>query len=164
MKRLLTEEENYFFEIEAKKVVNHKMYRLLDTFIHHHGITTYEHAISVAFLVYKKAILKRKKVDIVSLIRGALLHDFYLYDWHIKSERKWHGFKHSVIAFKNAKKYFEINSIEKDIIVSHMWPLNRRFPKTKEGRMVTFADKKCSFFEIFRSEKYKYKYIDRLKI
>ena len=42
-------------------------------------------------------------VDKRSLIRGALLHDYFLYDWHDKNKpAKFHGFTHPKIAFENA--------------------------------------------------------------
>jgi uncharacterized protein len=81
-------------------------------------------------------------------VRGALLHDFFLYDWHIPDKtRRWHGFTHPRIALENAKKYFKLNEKEKDIILNHMWPLTVKFPRSREAFIVCIADKICSIIE-----------------
>ena len=89
--------------------------------------------------------------DFVTLLIGAMLHDFYLYDWHDKDDtHKWHGYHHADTALANAIRYFEVNEEIQHIIWCHMWPLNiSRFPKTKEARIVCFADKCCSIVETF---------------
>lgn len=114
-------------------------------FIQHGNTSIYEHVISVAeyslFLTDKYNL----KVDKRSLIRGALLHDYFLYDWHIpcKSHRL-HGFTHAKTSLLNAQKEFNLTEIEKDIIVKHMFPLNIFPPKYLESWIVTYADKVVS--------------------
>lgn len=50
-----------------------------------HGLTTvYEHSVGVAGASLKLAEFFHLKVNEKALIRGALLHDYFLYDWHIK--------------------------------------------------------------------------------
>ena len=45
------------------------------------------------------------KVNEKALIRGALLHDYFLYDWHIKRKgHHFHGFTHPATALRNAEK------------------------------------------------------------
>ena len=91
----------------------------------------------------------RTKVDKVSLVRGALLHDFFLYDWHDKTAMpKAHAYLHPLIAFDNAKKEFKLNAIEKNIIQSHMFPISIVMPKYKESWIVTMADKICTTNEV----------------
>jgi uncharacterized protein len=93
-------------------------------------------------------------LDYQSAARGGLLHDFFLYDWHItKHEEGLHGFTHPGTALKNANKKFSLNKIEKDIIEKHMWPLTIRFPKYKESFIVSFVDKYCSVIEIIKFRK-----------
>ena len=61
-----------------------------------HGLTTvYEHSVGVAGASLKLAEFFHLKVNEKALIRGALLHDYFLYDWHIK--RKGHHFHLSLI-------------------------------------------------------------------
>ena len=91
------------------------------------------------------------RIDESSLVRGALLHDYSLYDWHDKSARPHlHGYVHPGIALRNAMQDFELNETEQDIIKHHMFPLTPVPPRTKEGWIVTLADKFCSLYETFK--------------
>ena len=102
------------------------------------------------------AAIFRVKVDKVSLVRGALLHDFFLYDWHDKTAMpKAHAYLHPLIAFDNAKKEFRLNAIEKNIIQAHMFPLSIVMPKYKESWIVVMADKICAMNEIVSNLKLK---------
>ena len=77
-----------------------------------------------------------------ALVRGSLLHDFFLYDWHIPEKgRKLHAWNHASVAYENAKKEFELGKIEKDIILKHMFPINISLPKYRESLIVSVADK-----------------------
>ena len=123
-----------------------------------HGVTSiFDHCLNVALISLKLACLLKLAVDEKSLITGALLHDYFLYDWHKKeSSPSWHGFKHPAIALANARRDFPINRIETDIIINHMFPLTFfHFPRTKEGWLISIADKFCSVAEVFRLQKYK---------
>ena len=84
--------------------------------------------------------------DVTSLVRGAFLHDFYLYDWHDSTQhQKGHGFHHPALALRNAERCFSLNDIERNIIISHMWPLTlRSIPKCREAVIVCIVDKWCS--------------------
>jgi len=84
------------------------------------------------------------------LIRGALLHDYYLYDWHVSEGRKnWHGYRHPGIALKNAQQDVELTMRERNIIQRHMFPLTPVPPKYKEAWIVCLADKLCALRETF---------------
>ena len=55
---------------------------------------------------------------------------------------------HQKRALMNAEKFFDLNSIERDIIINHMWPVTLfSVPRTKEGWISTLADKYCGSFE-----------------
>ena len=118
-------------------------------FIQHGSVDTYSHCKKVAETSFWLSRRLHMKVDEKSLVRGALLHDFYLYDWHDgKPERKRHGFTHPLVALANADREFSLNDIERNIIGSHMWPLTlRRVPRCKEAVLVCLADKQCSLIE-----------------
>ena len=83
------------------------------------------------------------KVDKRSLVRGALLHDYFLYDWHDDDpSHRLHGFTHAERALKNASNDFALNDIEKDMIYCHMFPLNiSRVPRYNESLILCVADK-----------------------
>lgn len=116
---------------------------------HHGSITCFEHSVAVAYISIWLATVFRINVDATSLIRGALLHDYFLYDWRKdnKSHSK-HAFSHANVAYKNARKEFHLNKIERDIIIKHMYPLTPKPPKYKESILVCIADKLSAIMEI----------------
>ena len=87
--------------------------------------------------------------DVKSLVVGAFLHDFYLYDWHEKDDsHRWHGFSHAHTALLNADARFALTDKERDIIAHHMWPLNlTKLPRCREALLVCLVDKYCSTVE-----------------
>ena len=138
------------FEDEYYEVINdiyeHEEFLKLKEYFHHNS-SIYEHVQDVAYLSYR--ISKFLKLDYRSAARGALLHDFFLYDWRNHDvpdlpRKKFHGIEHPTIAVANAQKHFSINEIEEDIIKKHMWPLTLVPPKYKESFIVSFADKYLS--------------------
>ena len=100
-------------------------------------------------IIYKLFILQKVWLNFVDAARGALLHDLFLYDWHIKGSHKGlHGFTHPKTALQNASKICDLTEKEKDIIVKHMWPLTIRLPKYRESFVVSGADKLCALAEM----------------
>lgn len=123
-------------------------------FIQHGDVSVYEHCINVAFFSLYLAKRFNLSVDRQSLVRGALLHDYFLYDWHEDDpSHRLHGFHHARRALENACRDFPLNQREKDIIVKHMFPLNLRPPRYKESALVCAADKCCALLETFGVEK-----------
>lgn len=121
-----------------------------ENYIQHGDVSVMRHSISVAkhsLLIAKHLGIKYNKRD---LIRGALLHDYFLYDWHSKEHgglHNLHGFYHPGIALKNANKEYRLSRRQSDIIKKHMWPLTVVPPGCKEAWIVTMADKYCSLME-----------------
>ena len=118
-------------------------------FVQHGRVTTLEHCLRVARLSWAIDQKLRLHSDPTALIRSALLHDFYLYDWHDKAAHpRWHGFHHARAAAMNARAHFRVTTREMDVIRSHMWPLNLTCPpRSREGWIVCLADKCCSLKE-----------------
>ena len=141
------ERENFNYLLQD--LLHHEEVLKMKSFIQHGTMTTYEHAVNVAWTSYRISRRLRLKVDERSLLRGALLHDFYLYDWHVRDEgrKRFHGFHHHRTAHENAMKHFRLNPIEEDIILKHMWPLTVKFPRYRESLVVTLADKICSIMD-----------------
>lgn len=132
--------------------------------IQHGTVSVLTHSIMVAKYAYNLNCLFNLGCDPKTLIRGALLHDFFLYDWHdIPDEiakQGLHGFRHPMIAAENARKVFGVTPREYSVIVTHMWPLTfTRVPFTKEGWLVCLVDKYCSILETLHIEPYSNKEI-----
>lgn len=114
-----------------------------------HGVTTiFQHSINVACVSCKIAEKYHLDVDYYALIRGALLHDYFLYDWHVKDRsHRFHGFTHPRRALENADKEFQLTETERNMIYCHMFLLTPIPPSTKEAWIVCVADKICALSE-----------------
>lgn len=131
-------------------------YRQTRGHIQHGDMTVQRHTMDVAR--YSLFISQKLRIDCdrQALIRGALLHDYFLYDWHDKEHvniARLHGFRHPNIALRNAQEEYELSDREKDIIKKHMWPLTITPPACREAWIVTAADKYCSLMETFHLHK-----------
>lgn len=118
-------------------------------YIQHGQISTFDHVISVvrlSFLLNRRLRLGAPEPE---LVRGAFLHDFYLYDWHENGyPGRLHGLHHPSIALKKAARRYRLTPMEKNIIKSHMWPLTLfSVPKCRAAFIVCLADKICSTYE-----------------
>ena len=121
------------------------------TLMQHGDMSVYDHTLLVTERCVAFARARRARVDMRSLVRGALLHDYFLYDWHEDDDsHRLHGFTHAGRALRNAKRDFDITEIEEDMIGCHMFPLNLRPPKTTEGRILCLVDKMCATYETAR--------------
>ena len=117
--------------------------------LYQHGTTTVlRHCVHVAAVSLLLAGALRLRVDKRALLRGALLHDYFLYDWHTPgAARGLHGLTHPKAALKNAREDFDLTATEEDIILHHMFPLTPRPPASREGWLVCLADKSCALKE-----------------
>ena len=120
-----------------------------------HGMTSiFSHSVNVACVSVWLAARLHLRVDERAMIRGALLHDYFLYDWHVSAkEHRWHGFRHAGTALANASRDFELGDVERDVIRKHMFPLNPALPRYRETVIVTLADKVCAVQEFMVSQK-----------
>lgn len=144
----LTKTEREFIAY-AQAILESEGMREEKKYTQHRGTTVYDHSIGVAYTSYKMFKLLHIDFDEEALIKGALLHDYFLYDWHVKEDyHKWHGFRHPGIALKRAEKDFDIGEIERNIIHRHMFPLTPIPPKYRESVMVCTMDKVCAIAEM----------------
>ena len=139
----------------GKSIILSPEAQAMKRFTQHGETTVFEHCVAVAkyslLIAYSLEKLFKIDIDKDSLVRGALLHDYFLYDWHDKGKgRGFHGFTHPKVAMENADRDFEINEIEKDIIVKHMFPLTPFLPSHRESFIVSLADKWCALAETFK--------------
>ena len=152
----LAKEDKEFQEI-VKDIIENKEVQKMKNYIVHGETTCYEHCYAVSYFCYLAC--KKRKLDYRSAARGAFLHDFYLYDWRIKdSHIRPHAFTHPMTAYQNAKKQFDLNWMEKDMILTHMFPVTLfTIPLCYEGWILTIVDKSCATVEIVNSIKLKVK-------
>ena len=120
----------------------------------HGRVSTFEHSLNVANLSCKICTTLAIPVHGKELIRGAMLHDYFLYDWH-HHDKPWHGYTHPETAAVNAERDFNLSELESMIIRTHMWPLTiRQIPSSREAVIVCIADKICSVAETFALERF----------
>ena len=116
--------------------------------IQHGSTTVFAHCVKVACFSLFLANKLHIPVNTHALLRGALLHDYFLYDWHEKNAgHRFHGFTHPATALKNAQEDFMLTPVEKDIIARHMFPLCPIPPRCREAWLVCAADKYCALLE-----------------
>lgn len=130
---------------ELKRYPNHNISNLFD------------HSSRVALCAYDMSRRLHISVDGTSLAKGAMLHDFYLYQARGNKEigTRAHWFGHPVTALRNAEKEFQLTELEKNIITSHMWPLTfLHFPRSREALLVSLADKICACGELVLKRNY----------
>lgn len=145
MSTKLPKEKELFFLQELEDICKNS--RILEShkYMQHGDTSVFRHSVSVAYYSYYLALKLHAPVNETSLIRGALLHDYFLYDWHEKNAgHRFHGFIHAGRALQNAKNDFELTRREENIISRHMFPLNIVPPMCKEAWLVCLADKICA--------------------
>lgn len=153
----LTAEEEQLFLKKIKPLSTSLSVLKMKNYISHGTKSTYDHCLDVAKMSFLLSRRLPVSIDENALLTGALLHDYYLYDWHTDEpihlngfEKVWHftklhGFTHPHAAVKNANRDFTLSEKEKNIIESHMWPLTiTTFPRSKEAVLVGLADKICA--------------------
>lgn len=121
-------------------------------FIQHGTMSVHAHVISVARASLAMAEQLERlgiRIDRASLIRGALLHDYFLYDWHDPDpSHRLHGFTHPFAALARAEEDFDdLTERERNIISRHMFPLVPIPPTCREAWLVCLADKACALHE-----------------
>ncbi len=142
------EERKYYDEFETivGDILIHNEFQKLKE-IGHHGNGLFQHSVAVGY--YSFRIARLFGLDCRSIARGALLHDFFLESWQGKVKtgkglnriKEMHGFSHPKTALENARKFFEIDERQADMIVKHMFPLTPIPPKHVGSWVVTAVDK-----------------------
>ncbi len=149
-----TEEDTIILDKEfmemAKPVAGLPEVRKLSLYKHHHGKTRLDHVIEVAYLSFR--IGKRLSLDCNAIVKAAILHDLFFYDW-LHEGPKLHGFRHPAIVLENAKKITSLTKKEKDIIKKHMWPLTPSLPLYPESFVVSIVDTFCSVKDYMRKKR-----------
>jgi uncharacterized membrane protein len=137
--------EDWLFFLSIEDLLANKAIQSMSNYRHHH-VSTLDHVMVISQASWYLA--EAFGLDKDACARGALLHDFFLYDWRDK-EHPHHATMHAGIALKNAHRYFNLDEMEKDIILTHMWPLSDSFFKYRESVLVSLVDKIGSTRDIF---------------
>ncbi len=139
----------------AGDILAHPSFQQLRAF-EHHGVnnSVYDHSVAVAEAACGLAhLMCLSESETASVVRAALLHDFFGYDWHGERFRRYlshfsgirrithmHGFIHGHIAADRARHMFGLSARECEAIARHMFPL-AAMPRTRIAWIVTLADK-----------------------
>ena len=128
--------QQIFLEI-AMPICTREKVMLMHKFIQHGKTSCLEHSIAVAYNSFLMAETMGTEYDRESLIRGGLLHDYFLYDWHDKEHehKRPHGFFHPSAALCNAKQDFILTRKEENIIQRHMFPSSANLLAFPEERV-----------------------------
>lgn len=131
-------------------IINNDKFSTLEN-IKHHDNNRLNHCLKVSYYSYK--ISKAIGLDYYDVARAGLLHDFYLgqinEQKNIKDKILLFTTKHPEEAVNNASKYFDLTDKEKDIIRTHMFPVDVKIPKYAESWIVSIVDKGVSVKEFF---------------
>ena len=134
-----------YYQIIEPILLNSEVQRRKD-FPHHIDESVYEHVLRVSYDCYK--IGKKLNMDYKSLAIAGLLHDFYEKPWQYNNEKKPffqnHAFTHAKNAVLNSKKVFGESVITpkvESIMITHMFPVNKKIPRNKEAWLLTLVDK-----------------------
>jgi len=86
--------------------------QMMKQFVQHGKTSTFQHCRSVAETSDRLNERFRLGADRRALITAAMLHDFYLYDWHCVDDgsHRRHGFHHARKARDNAVSEFAVDS------------------------------------------------------
>ncbi len=146
MARNLREEE--FVALTRELLESHQV-RMMGRWKHHGPVTTLDHSLFVAFSSYRLARLLR--LDAYAAARGGLLHDLYLYDSRDRSAHPGNQcLDHPRAAARNAAQVTDLSDKERNIILSHMWPLGGALPRSLEAWLVDLVDTVCATLELTR--------------
>ena len=128
-------------------LLNCRQVRMMSRWKHHGRVTTLDHSLFVAYLSFRAA--RALGLDAAAAARGGLLHDLYLYDSRDKSVHPgWQCFDHPKAAARNAEGVTELTQKERNIILSHMWPLGGQLPRSWEAWLVDVVDTLCAGLEL----------------
>jgi uncharacterized protein len=142
----LTAKETEEIDKIFREVCENSRLMEMERYTQHGHTSVLRHCLSVAYTSYWLAARLGIETDERALVRGALLHDYFLYDWHTPHEgHDLHGFTHAKTAWRNAKRDVpDLTPREENVILRHMFPLTPVPPTCREAWLVWLADKICA--------------------
>ena len=140
----------------GEDILSHENFLKQKTFMQHGKMTTYDHVLAVTNRSLGIARHLPFHIDEAALVRAALLHDYYLYDWHHPGKgHRFHFVRHGRWAKENAIRDFNVSKREQNAIRWHMFPASLVPPRHLEGWYISIADKLCAAKEFVDRRKKK---------
>ncbi len=150
----ITEDNEYY--ILVKDILDNKHFNEIDK-IEHHGTSRMLHSMRVSY--YSYLVSKALRLHTSEVARAGLLHDFFMSSEDRTSMDRFSStFTHPKYAVRNADNIFELNNLERDIIKSHMFPINIAIPKYLESWLVSVVDKCVALYEFSSSYRFRLSY------
>ncbi len=127
-------------------ITGSELYQRLKAIPRHGGSNTFDHSVRVARMAERLG--KIAGISPESAVKTGLLHDFCLVNYHEDHEKldEWYCFYHPRNAVENAAD-FHLSQVEQRAILSHMWPLAKCAPNSREGWVLTISDKLVAGYE-----------------
>ena len=112
----------------------------LRAYTHHQKVSRFEHAMLVAQLSYRAA--RTLGWDQRAVARCGILHDLYMGETACSGPITFlrHAWEHPGQACRNAGQVTDLTGKERNIIESHMWPMCRAMPRSREAWLVNAVD------------------------
>ncbi len=146
------------FYHQIDDLLEHPMVKQLNDYTQHLQTSRLQHSLNVAY--YTFLIARKNQYQVRDAVRGALLHDLFLYEWRTEQPVTGsHIDVHPQQALENALQITKVTPVMQDAILSHMWPLGKHSPQTKEGWLIQGIDKMCAALEFgvqFKSQILRY--------
>lgn len=149
MNKIDIEEFNYLI----KDIDESEVFQKTKDIIHHNS-NRYDHCKRVAYLSY--VVSKKLHLNYEEATRAGLLHDFFLVDNKDITFKEKMGtlVNHPKYALAFSEKYFHLSDLERDIIVTHMFPIApTRVPKYAESWLVDLIDDYVAIKEEYEAKK-----------
>ena len=121
----------------------------LQSYSHHHRVSRYEHAMLGAQLAFRFA--RTFGLDGRAVARCGLLHDLYEGEKSCPAGPFFflrHAWHHPKKAAKNAQTLTYLTGKEQNIIESHMWPMCKALPRSREAWLVNLVDSFVAMLDI----------------
>lgn len=143
-----------FYEC-IRDLAEHPVVLRMKLYPHHGNTNCYQHCLHVAY--YNYVWCRFLHLDAKAAARAGMVHDLFLYDWHTHAKetgRHFHGMTHPKTALQHAEKITNLSPKERNIILTHMWPVTPfAIPRCREAWITTLTDKYCGALESSQRKK-----------
>lgn len=118
--------------------------RSMTQYRHHGDVTTHRHSVFVAYTVMQLC-RHMSEAQMRPIVRASLLHDFYLYEWYTEKHEENHIWYHPKQSLQNIEQHFcALSPMQRNMVLSHMFPLAHEAPSSRGAWALTLADKYCA--------------------